>query len=583
MTKILRSALLLILCLTISVSVFAGCSKKDNNDNTSSKNQTSSDVASKDEPSSEPEDVSSEETIEDDIWDDEYIEDDFDYGDEASDEEVFIGNATVKNGSSPVMTTYRGFGSIVHQMYEYMPYKNKQNEYTEEQAQEQFNRMQTIGIDLIRSDWNTYMTYDASTQDFDFENTAYIKAFYKAGLELKKRNIDIGITTGWSHHALVDDSSSIGSKELYVEGDWNATLNNWLTWMEKSILNFRSHGLTNLNTLILFTEPGKVDWNDTNAKNRGDGKDDAYRIDMWNKWIECAKALDASLKEMGLRDKYILVGPNQATYSDGYRGNAGDFMKYVAERGGDEYLDVYSSHNYVKPNDATQDTCYDFMQITYKDYLLDQLRNEVGSTKPFWIDEWNVGEVGYAQLHRESPWRGTQLGVCATAIMEFGIENSMLWTLYSQQWPNNTQSSGEFTNGIQMCGLALGLNFTTVPTTQYYAFALLSKFLSTTDIVYTVEYDNAYGLYYAYATNKNGDITIIAVNAYSGGAQGFELEFEKSLGGKTLYRHLYDPTTCKADGTTQILPADRAYKSVENKLVDLLPTGGFAIYTSIKA
>ena len=105
MTKILRSALLLILCLTISVSVFAGCSKKDNNDNISSKNQTSSDVTSEDEPSSEPEDVSSEETIEDDIWDDEYIEDDFDYGDEASDEEVFIGNATVKNGSSPVMTT----------------------------------------------------------------------------------------------------------------------------------------------------------------------------------------------------------------------------------------------------------------------------------------------------------------------------------------------------------------------------------------------------------------------------------------------------------------------------------------------
>ena len=94
-----------------------------------------------------------------------------------------------------------------------------------------------------------------------------------------------------------------------------------------------------------------------------------------------------------------------------------------------------------------QDTCYDFMQITYKDYLLDQLRNEVGSTKPFWIDEWNVGEAGYAQLHRESPWRGTQLGVCATAIMEFGIENSMLWTLYSQQWPNNTQSSGEFADG----------------------------------------------------------------------------------------------------------------------------------------
>lgn len=583
MKKIIYNILLIILCLAISLSVFAACTPKNDNVTSSS---PSSEVSSTDDTADDNNDATSseEDTSSDDDWQDDYVDLDGVEDDEFTDQEdVFIqSDVTVLNGSAPIMTTYRGFGSIVHQMYEYMPYKNKQNEYTEEQAQEQFNRMQTIGIDLIRSDWNTYMTYVNDTGEFDFENTEYIKAFYKAGLELKKRNIDIGITTGWSHHALVDNSSSIPSIELYVEGDWDATLNNWKVWMEKSIINFRSHGLTNLNTLILFTEPGKIDWNNTNAANRGDGKDDAYRIDMWDKWIECAKTLDKSLKDMGLRDQYILVGPNQATFAE-YRGNAGDFMKYVAEKGGDEYLDVYSAHNYVNPNDATQDTCYDHMSIHYQDYLLDQLRNECGVTKPFWIDEWNVGEAGFRQLHRESPWRGTQLGVCATAIMEFGIENSIMWTLYSQQWPNNTQSGGEFTDGIQMCGLALGLNFTTVPTTQYYAYALLSKFLSTTNIVYTVEYDKLYGLYYAYATNEDGDVTIIVANAYSGGAQGFEMQFEKGLGGKTLYRHLYNPATTKADGTTQILPADRAYKSVDGKLVDLLPSGGLAIYTTIKA
>ena len=325
MTKFIRNTLLLVLCLAITISAFAACSTKKDEENPSSNldSSTSSEITSSEENPSSEEEGSSEETIEDDNWDEDVSDDIFDE-DEVT-EDGYIDNATVKNGSAPIMTTYRGFGSIVHQMYEYMPYKNKQNEYTEEQAQEQFNRMQTIGIDLIRSDWNTYMTYDAEKKDFDFENTEYIKAFYKAGLELKKRNIDISVTTGWSHHALVDDSSSIPSKELYVHGNWNATLNNWKVWMEKSILNFRSHGLTNINTLILFTEPGKIDWNDTNAKNRGDGKDDAYRIDMWNKWIETAKTLDKSLKEMGLRDEYILVGPNQATAYE-YRGGAGDFM-----------------------------------------------------------------------------------------------------------------------------------------------------------------------------------------------------------------------------------------------------------------
>ena len=218
MNKFLRNSLLLLLCLAISLSAFVGCNKKDNDEAPSSDSQNTSDVTSVDDETtssteSEDEEVSSEETIEDDVWE-EWEEENFDDVLSEEYEDIFIDNVTVKNGSKPIMTTYRGFGSIVHQMYEYMPYKNKQNEYTEEQAQEQFNRMQTIGIDLIRSDWNTYMTYDAETEDFDFENTEYIKAFYKAGLELKKRNIDISITTGWSHHALVDDSSSIPSREL---------------------------------------------------------------------------------------------------------------------------------------------------------------------------------------------------------------------------------------------------------------------------------------------------------------------------------------------------------------------------------
>ena len=148
MNKILRNSLLLLLCLAISLSAFVGCKSKDkDNDNTSSNAQTSSDVTSTDDetPSSDIEDVSSEETAEDDLWEEDFDDDLL----EEEEEEIYIDNATVKNGSNPIMTTYRGFGSIVHQMYEYMPYKNKQNEYTEEQAQEQFNRMQTIGITLF--------------------------------------------------------------------------------------------------------------------------------------------------------------------------------------------------------------------------------------------------------------------------------------------------------------------------------------------------------------------------------------------------------------------------------------------------
>lgn len=566
MNKLFVKIVLLILCLVLAIGCFGGC-KPNHKDvvssDPSSTQNTADDPSDTDQTSSEPTD----EPIapEDDTWDDPQgtVEPD----DSESEEENFS-SAVVENAQLPIMDDYRGFGSIVYQMYTYMPYANKKNEFTEKQAQEQFNRMQEIGIDYIRSDYNTYMAYDAKTGGFDYENTDYIKAFYKEALELKKRNIEIAVTTGWSLHALTDNSSSINSIHVYVEGDWQQTLSNWNRWMVDSILAFRAHGCTNITGMLLFTEPGKVGW------------EESYRLANYEAWVDCARTLDQSLKQLGIRKQYQFIGPNQSVYGDFGVATDDMLMLEYMLKNADEYIDVYTSHDYVKAKSAVDDVYYDYCELLYRNSFLSTME-QYGSDKPFWVDEWNVAESGFTQSHHDSPWLGTQLGVCATAFMEFGIQNSILWTLYSQQWPNLTHSGGEFTEGIQMCGLAYSLNISTIPTTQYYGYTLLSKYLATTDTVYHVEYDRYLGVYYAYAENGAGDITVIVVNAYPDTSK-FSLEFEKSLGGVTLYRHLYDPTTCKPNSFVQVLPADRAYRPVQDKLVDILPAGGLAVYTTVK-
>ncbi len=600
---ILIKLVLLVLSVAITLSCFAGCKEKGETENTSSNSSVTADT---DDDSLDDDSYDQDEDLDDDSLDDEnfeeddWLEDDYYDGEESDDwdddtyedeedwyededeedydEEEILVTGTVKNNSAPIIDTFHGFSSIIYQMYTYMPYKNKENEFTEAQAQEQFDRMQEAGITFIRSDYNTWMAWDSTAQAFDYDSE-YMTAFYKEALELKKRGIDISVVTGWSHHALLDDSSSIPSRELYVEGDWDATLKNWKNWMNDSILAFRAHGLTNLNAFVLFTEPGKVNWNDESAANKTDPKeqkhDTAFRLDSYVKYLDCARELDGVLKNLNLRNQFEVIGPNLA--NDGNGSPNHEFMDYVLKNGA-EYFDVITTHTYFKNSDPTSNVYYDLAENFISDWMGCMQANN--SDKEFWIDEWNVGVWGY-NLNHDNEYLGLQYGVCATAMMNYGVSNSILWSYYSQQWPNNTSTNGEYVDGVQVCGLLYTLQMSTIPTKQFYAYTLLSKYFNDKNTVCNIEYDDFYDVYISCATNDNGDMTIVVTNLNIEPAK-FELDFEKTLGGRKLYRHTYNTGRIKADTETQVLPADRVYYPVEDRLVDQVPACSMVVYTTDK-
>ena len=615
MNKTLQKLILLCLCFCLAFSSLTGCSSKKSSKKKSTGKKSSQTTA----------EASTYSNSSDGLIDDEESDDDWtDPEDGEGEEELTVYPAKFFNGSAPVINTYCGAGSVLYEMYTYMPYKNKKNMFTEREAQEQFNRMQQIGISLVRTDYNTYMNYVAETGSWDFENTEYMKAFIKEGLELKKRNINIGIVPGWSHHALVDDTSSIGSKQLYVQpevydenckyligddmyysykegnkfnaagnvmtkAEWKQAMNagftattaNWTKWMKDSILTLRAKGLTNLNTIIMFTEPCKVFW--TAEK----------RLHHYECYVQSCEAMDSMLKSIGLRSQFTLVGPNTAVGS-GVKDNIpinynfkylekpeeshSECLAYMLENAAG-YLDVFSSHTYFKADDPTKDTYYDEATI-YASAWMNTMKL-YGSRKEYWIDEWATGITDGSYLYRESPFLGTQIASCMIALQEQGVSNGVYWSLYNQQWPNNTSTGGEFVQGIQMCGLANTLQLSTIPSTQYYAFALLSRFYSGMNRVYKSDYDSDMGVYYSMLGNQKGGTTFTVVNN-NGDSVKAEINLEKSLNGATLYRHVYNPNTMKKNAVTQVIPANRAYRPVNGKLVDILEPGCVAVYTTEK-
>ena len=495
--------------------------------------------------------------------------------------------------------------------------------YSEKLCDLEADRAADLGIKIART-YYKWIAYDFEKQRWDWENSHDFKAFCRWAKRLKDRNIDIAIVPGWSHHALVDDTSSIDSKQLYVQpevydengkyligddmyysykegnkfnaagkvmtkAEWKQAMNagfaattaNWTKWMKDSILTLRAKGLTNLNTIIMFTEPCKISF--TAEK----------RLHHYECYVKSCEAMDSMLKSIGLRSQFTLVGPNIAaggTIKDGiavdykfkYLKNPGETysecLAYMLENAVD-YLDVMSAHNYFKSDDPTKDVYYDNAKRYTEEWM--HYVNLYAPGKEFWIDEWATGITDGSYLYRESPFLGTQIASCMIALQEQGVSNGVYWSLYNQQWPDNTSTGGEFVQGIQMCGLANTLQLSTIPSTQYYAFALLSRFYSGMNRVYKSDYDSDMGVYFSMLGNQKGGTTFTVVNN-NGDSVKAEISLEKSLNGATLYRHVYNPNTMKKNAVTQVIPANRAYRPVNGKLVDILDPGCVAIYTTEK-
>lgn len=491
-------------------------------------------------------------------------------------DDAYVNTVFVNNASDPVNTDFLGINGIYH-AYTYMSDKYDR-EYTEKQAQMEFDRIERLGVNNVRSYYNTEFAWDTQTNSWDWESDS-MQAIYRWMKEMEKRDITISLNAGWGLAGLYDANYWAPWKGVYVDGDLDATTKNYTQWMIESLKQLRAHGVNNVEYLIMFTEPSAMRWETFLEKGAAASRDMEPNLDHW---LRCTKALDAALKQAGLRSDYLMVGPNDHNRAGNPDGTYMTPLFYHSVMESADYMDIFSCHCYFDLSDITTDVVPEIYDL----YLGDRIELVKNQTnKRFWIDETNVrtsGSLNNANETISSPWHAMQWGTLLNKVMHSGVQNVIMWALADQQWPNSvTYNNDSFVNGIQRSGLLPTLFESSLPRASYYGTSLLTRYFGNHATVYE-SYCMAFGFYTGAQQDADGNWSLFVTNMNVDDDATISFAFEKSIGKQTFYRHLYEITDSYATASANIIGVDKVITTSGDEFFDEIPAGCLAVYTTIK-
>ena len=505
-----------------------------------------------------------------------------------SEEDIYYEDLTVKN-TKLSKSYFRGV-NYIHQMASYQK-DSFGRLYTDAQREYELELMKEMRVKMIRAYYGSSFTYNAETGEQDY-NSERMKDFFTACKAMESIGAEVGVTAIWSMGTLIKNSPStttdnfnLGCPGIVVKDDWNATLKNYREFMKNTVLSLKANGVNNLKYFFAYTECNNS-FNGDDLDSKGNPTDtivgDREYDRLYPLYNDLITALDGGLKDAGLRDQYKIVGP-----CDNWRADDGSepislLVKYTVENLSDK-VDIIGSHNgYDRANEYVNDMYYEIppQKLTYP---MEQAKKV---NKEFWIDEYNasVTQYGYekVRLANQNPWKGVAVGAMMNSIMNMGdVSNLFLWTLWNEQWPDNTNNAmdGEFDNGIQICGYLDCLFETYTPLPAWYSVSLLTRYIGSGH-VYECE-GPGYSYYVSAIKRDDGEITVVATN-HDIMEVNVKINFEKSLGGKTFYRYVYNTSTIQPTLGCEMIAADAVAKNVTTGFYDQLPAGSVTVYTTEK-
>ncbi len=199
----------------------------------------------------------------------------------------------------------------------------------------------------------------------------------------------------------------------------------------------------------------------------------------------------------------------------------------------------------------------------------------LNKTKPFCFDEYNV--IYDRDNSRIS--HGAQIVTAAIAFMNCGAQSSLLWTLFDQLWPNkHTTNNDSFVDGDHRCGVMSLLTRTKVPHLSYYAFSLLSRYVTGmgTKVFKGVGKNCVHS---TMSVSPEGEITIIVVNNKPEDDE-FAIMFDDALEGVKFNRHTFNPETCVPDERAEMIGVDMVTEPITKTLTDKIAPYGVTVYTT---
>lgn len=447
-----------------------------------------------------------------------------------------------------IQDNFLGANAVYHG-FPYIPDKYHR-EYTDQQRETELSRLKAMSIKIVR----TYYDVDFAwyNNEWNWQSPAML-GFYKWLDKMQEMGIKVALNAAWQCPSSINSTTKwpLEKSPLEVEGDWKASVANYAEFMYQSLYQMREvRGYKNVEYVLMFTEPQRTSGTLTSGGTQ------------YEAWLDCVKALNDKLVEKGMRNDVKFVGPNEGSTA------TSKMVEWVAKNA-DRYIDIYTSHNY-EPSGSTMDTYDNWLAWAKTGYNFAK-----ATGKPYWFDEYGT----FNEAFRKEGAYGTLLATAQTAFMNAGLQTSLLWTLFDQQWPNSDASHGDsFHDGLHKCGVAPSLRESEIPHKAYYSFSMISRYMGGEGTkVYKVS--DANGVHLSAAKLPDGNWSVLVVNSNSS-RQSFSLTFDKTMNA-TFYRHLYDPESVVPNAFARVIGADKSFEKITAGFKDTLPAGGVAVYTTI--
>ncbi len=578
-TKWMIKTICLALSLCLAFSLLGGCNKKEpagSSSQTIEQNEPTDSVES-----TEPTDESIDEPIEGEPSEE---------PEEGYTEETPIYDLHVYNAQKPIQTHYRGISATVYHAFGFMKDDKTGRVYTDDMLDIELDRLQDTGIHFCRTRFDTRWIWSSTKGNWDFD-TARANYFYDYCKALQDRGMEIALQVGWHFTALLENTyvNKIAEAD-YLLGN-NDHINGEGAFYDESKVNdedlryvkaglrygdvyakllkeMKSRGLHNVSNLLYFTESCSY-WDNTPTN---------VREEHYGKYLITSQAIKTALTKHGVADWVKHTGPLQAS-AQPY------MLRYILERD-TELFDVLGTHVYPQSQSIISNTYYDLYAPIWDGYVEPLKEHNLYGNTEFWVDEYQTRDGAFVTGYEatKSPWFGLQGVVGAIAAAQRGISNISTWQSFDQLWTDQTNTSGEFLNGIHICGDAPSLFMSSIPRGPYYMYGLYGKYNGYEGgTIYKTNLEDWYwesGLYINANKLADGNWTITVVNAEMYDAT-FTVDFEKAIG-KTLYRHTENANDLVPDAYAELATVDKVYVNVKDKFIDTLPGGTVAVYTTIK-
>lgn len=498
---------------------------------------------------------------------------------------------TVSN-SSVVNSSFGGFGAVIYPWTITCYNGGTVNSAAKARAIEEFDRMQAAGINKVRIIFPVLQV-----GHYDFTNKCanipaggdwYTNIWVEMLNALKDRDIDVMINYGWG-----DSIQSLSGGNLTAVFTTGSSFQTSLTLAEQITAYgqlvakytdiFLDAGCDNVKSITLFSEPGNGWKGSTNAEAKSQSAQLNFDS-VITTYGQCVNSVKSQLTALGRGSDVSIVSGNISML---YDSSSGYDWWNITSWGGYDFLSAknwfrtmvsksnissnssaYTYHYYGKYGNAKISN-YTANKTAIDNITGDALATTGVNVNDIMMDEVSVktGTTG-AENNKSlvSPFEATQLAEYLAILMNKGYKGAYIWTF------SNLSSDNMF--GF----MPNALSGDTVPYDRYYAFSLIAKYMNKCEKIYAGTQSN--GCITVYGTNASGTEKYLMVVNLNYQNKAVRVNFNTSLGGATLYRHIYNPSVNTTSARADIIGYDKMFSGVTTSLTDTLPAGAVAIYAN---